>query len=52
MVSQKDMENIIIKRKLFIMDIGLMIYNMVLDMKYGLNHQNIMGIIMMGKNME
>ena len=45
MVSQKDMENII-------MDIGSMIYSMALDMKYGLNRQNIMGIIMMGKNME
>ena len=52
MVSQKDMENIIIKKKLYIMDIGSMIYSMALDMKYGLNRQNIMGIIMMGKNME
>ena len=52
MVSQKDMENIIIKKKLYIMDIGSMIYSMALDMKYGLNHQNILGIIMMGKNME
>lgn len=52
MVSQKDMENIIIKKKLYIMDIGSMTYNMVSDMKYGLNRQNILGIIMMGKNME
>lgn len=52
MVSQKDMENIIIKKKLYIMDIGSMTYSMVSDMKYGLNHQNILGIIMMGKNME
>lgn len=52
MVSQKDMENIIIKKKLYIMDIGSMIYSMALDMKYGLNRQNIMGIIMMGKNLE
>ena len=52
MVIYKDMENIIIKKKLYIMDIGSMIYSMALDMKYGLNRQNIMGIIMMGKNME
>ena len=51
MIKRKVMENINTKMEFYIMVIGMMIYNMVLDMKFGLIHLIILGNILMEKKM-
>ena len=41
MIDQVGMENLQIEMVQYIMDIGLMIPNLELDMKYGMTHQHI-----------
>ena len=51
MIKRKVMENINTKMEFYIMVIGMMIYNMVLDMKFGLILLIILGNIIMEKKM-
>jgi hypothetical protein len=48
-IDQVAMENLQIKMVQYIMDIGLMILNLELDMKYGMIHQHIVGNIITEK---
>ena len=49
MIDQVGMENLQIEMVQYIMDIGLMIPNLELDMKYGMIHQHTVGSIITEK---